>query len=92
MREARLTGAPPYLKDHYWAIVIKPTDKGSGVVIMNTRNYIREALRQLSDTNFCEKLDSNPSEIFSLTIDTFLKKMVNDKEIDLKTYLFLSPI
>ena len=74
------------------AIVIKPADKGSGVIIMNTQDYIREALRQLSDTNFYEKLDSDSSEIFSLTIDTFLQKLVNNKEIDQKTYLFLSPI
>ena len=56
------------------AIVIKLADKGSGVVIMNTQDYVREAQRQLSDTNFYEKLDSDPTEIFSMEIDNFLQK------------------
>ena len=33
-------------------IVIKPTDKGGAMVVLNTLDYINEGLRQLSDTKF----------------------------------------
>ena len=59
---------------------------------MNTQDYVREAQRQLSDSIFYEKLDSDPTEIFSMEIDNFLKKMVRDKEIVKKTFLYLSPL
>ena len=34
------------------AIVIKNADKGGAVVVLNTTDYIKEGLRQLSDPNF----------------------------------------
>ena len=40
-------------------IVIKPADKGSAVVILNTRDYIAEGDRQLNDDKFYQKLDQN---------------------------------
>ena len=43
-------------------ITIKPADKGSAVVVMNTSDYIEEALRQLSDTKFYEKTTRNLTE------------------------------
>lgn len=73
------------------SIVIKPADKGSGVVIMNTHDYILEAHRQLSDTNFYELLNSDLTTEFTLEIDTYLKRMYLNKEIDKKAYQFLSP-
>ena len=33
-------------------IVIQKADKGSAVVVMNTKDYLREGYRQLSHTNF----------------------------------------
>ena len=59
---------------------------------MNTQDYVREAQRQLSDKIFYEKLDSDPTEIFSMEIDNFLQKMVRDKKIAKKTFLYLSPL
>ena len=41
------------------AIIIKPADKGSGVVLLNTKDYVFEAHRQLQDTNFYQKLDTD---------------------------------
>ena len=33
-------------------IIIRKADKGSAVVIMNTKDYLREDYRRLQDTNF----------------------------------------
>ena len=33
-------------------IIIRKADKGSAVVIMNTKDYLREGYRRLQDTNF----------------------------------------
>ena len=41
-------------------IIIKPADKGSGTVIMNTKDYIFEANRQLADTSFTQPLTMIP--------------------------------
>ena len=43
-------------------IVIKPADKGSGVVIMDRIDYLREGYTQLSDIRFYTKLPSCPTE------------------------------
>ena len=40
-------------------IIIKPADKGSCVVILNTKDYIHEAFRQLSDSDFYQTLDTD---------------------------------
>ena len=42
-------------------IVIKPADKGSAVVVMNTEDYLQEGHRQLSNSEFYKKLKSDPT-------------------------------
>ena len=63
-------------------IVIKPADKGSGVVILNTNDYIHEAFRQLSDTSFYQPLEANDTSRISLEISNTLSNMRSNKEID----------
>ncbi|CAI9583897.1 unnamed protein product, partial [Staurois parvus] len=41
-------------------IIIKPADKGGGIVLLNTTDYIDEALRLLSDTSTYTKLTKDP--------------------------------
>ena len=38
-------------------MIIKRADKGSGTVVMDMGRYENECLRQLSDTQFYEKID-----------------------------------
>ena len=40
-------------------IIIKAADKGSGTVIMDSGWYINECLRQLNDTKFYGRLDTD---------------------------------
>ena len=49
-------------------IVIKPADKGGAIVIMNKDDYIKEGIRQLSNTNHYKKLEE-PEK----TIKMFIK-------------------
>ncbi|XP_069134262.1 uncharacterized protein [Argopecten irradians] len=55
---------------HNAEIVIKPADKGAAVVIMNRRDYISEANRQLSNAQFYQKLDRDPTEEHSKLVKT----------------------
>ena len=70
-------------------IIIKPADKGLGTVIMNTKDYIFEANRQLADTSFYAALDYDPTESFTLEINTFITKMFKDAEIGKRCFQYL---
>ena len=70
-------------------IIVKPADKGSGTVIMNTKDYIFEANRQLADTSFYAALDYDPTESFTLEINTFITKMFKDAEIGKRCFQYL---
>ena len=65
-----------------WNIVIKPAYKISGVVILNTNDYIHEAFRQLSDTSFYQPLEAKVTSCISLEISNTLSTMRSNKEID----------
>ncbi len=78
------------LEDNY-AITIKKADKGSAVVVMDTVDYINEAHRQLSDTNFYVKLGENRTELFSARIRELLLDLTEMGEIDKKVYEALAP-
>ena len=57
------------------SIVIKKTDKGSTVVIMNRQDYIAEVERQLEDTQFYLKCDKNPQKQFQNDINSVLNNI-----------------
>jgi hypothetical protein len=72
-------------------IVIKPADKGSAVVIMDTEKYIDEANRQLSDKRFYKQLDSDPTGHHSEQVTELLHEMADQGHIDGKTMEYLLP-
>jgi len=70
-------------------IIIKPADKGSGVVVMDKDHYVSEAERQLNDTMFYQKLAHDPTEEFQEKVCTTLKKMLEAGQISEKNYDYL---
>ena len=63
-------------------IIIKPADKGGAVVVMNTTDYISECTRQLSNTSFYKKLDSDPINSHNKILKETISDGVQEEEID----------
>jgi hypothetical protein len=72
-------------------IVIKLTDKGSAVVVMDKVDYLEEANRQLTDGRFYKKLDSDPTEEFRTKITRELTIMKENSHIHKNTFDYLKP-
>ena len=71
-------------------IIIKPVDKGSAVVILNREDYLSEGYKQLSDTNFYLKQDSDLTEKHRIEVQSFLDSLYNDGEIDTSVSVYLT--
>ena len=70
-------------------IVIKKTDKGSAVVVMNTTDYLREGYRQLSDPNFYVKKATDTTSEISDKICEVLTRMKTKNLITEKNFDYL---
>ena len=70
-------------------IVIKPADKGSGIVIMNTSDYIKEGLRQLNDQSFYLQTDGDLTPDHVNVISKYVQEMFDKGEISKDTRKFL---
>ena len=72
-------------------ITIKPADKGSGIVIWNTQDYLRECENQLPDMNVYEKVEGELATARNKKICKVLNNMIRKKEIDekLADYLYI---
>lgn len=73
-------------------ITIKPADKGGAIVVMNTADYIKEALRQLNDTSFYKRLDADPTMDFKETLKQKIYALWRDKKICDKAATTLVPL
>ena len=71
-------------------IVIKQADKGAAVVVMNLHDYIREALRQLQDTNYYQKLPRSTTLVNHEIVSNIVKSMYEAGEIGKKCYRYLT--
>ena len=67
------------------AIVIRPADKGSAVVIQNHSDYRKEVMRQLEDAKFYKHLDKEPTASNNATIREAVKTLRNQGVINDKT-------
>ena len=64
------------------SITIKPADKGGAIVVQNTKDYIKECNRQLTDQNFYKQIDKDPTTKFNNTIKSTLQNAVKKNDID----------
>ena len=70
-------------------IIIKPADKASAAVIMNTTDYIVGANHQLLDHRFYEKCDRDLTEFHMNEIHKVVSEMYNNIKIDEKCKNYL---
>ena len=67
-------------------IVIKAADKGSAIVILNSEDYKKEALRQLSDEKFYIKVHQDLTDKHQNAINTLLYQLKEKGEIPDKVF------
>ena len=72
------------------SIVIKPADKGGAIVILNREDYVKEGLRQLTDSKVYRRLELDKSVEFLSIIREFLQYSVREGEIDKEVCDYLS--
>ena len=63
-------------------IIITKADKGGAVVIMNVDDYLKEAKRQLNDTEFYRKVDADLTDTHTDIVNDTIKKFVTEKLLD----------
>ena len=71
-------------------IIIKPADKGSATVIMNKKDYIDEANRQLSNTLHYKKLGQPVFPSITNRVNDILTSLHHKKSINKKQLEYLS--
>lgn len=71
-------------------ITIKQADKGGALVLMNTRDYIEEAERQLSDRQHYCPVDHDLTDDFSSRIEKYLTSLYQQGIISKITYTRVS--
>lgn len=70
-------------------VVIKPADKGSAVVIMDLKDYVWEANRQLQDTTYYQRLETPIYPETATKIQAIIDRMVSNKILSKKQALYL---
>lgn len=58
-------------------IIICNADKGGAVVILDVKDYIEEAERQISDEHFYKKLSSDPTELHTALVNNAIDNLKN---------------
>ncbi|CAJ0950204.1 unnamed protein product [Ranitomeya imitator] len=71
------------------SIIMKPSDKGGALVIMDKTKYMAEIMRQLSDNSIYQALVRNPSHTIHHSIETILHKYTELGVLGQKTCSFL---
>ena len=61
-------------------ITIKPADKGGAVVLLNTKDYIQEAERQLNQPEYYRKTAYDLTRIFTNKIQATISTLMKKKE------------
>ena len=74
------------------SLVIKSADKGSGIVVEDTHQYVKDGLDHLSDETIYENVSTDPTIHLTKAINTYIDSMYQEGIIDPLTreYLTLS--
>ena len=70
-------------------IIITKADKGGATVILDIEDYIKEAERQLHDTDTYETLEGDPTLMYNDIINNAIDKLKNENELTSKLALSL---
>ena len=63
-------------------LVIKSADKGSGIVVEDTEQYVKDGLDHLSDESIYERVDADPTIALTEAINTYTDSMYQVGIID----------
>ena len=81
-------------KLRYWSenrsLTIKRADKGGKIVIMDTAYYFEHCELLLNDREFCEKLDANPTLIYTEEVKQKIDDMLKNSYITKQEYNYLA--
>ena len=64
------------------SLVIKQADKGSGIVVEDTLQYIKDGLDHLSDESIYKEIDTDPTKSLTEAINTYTNSMYQEGIID----------
>uniref|UniRef100_A0A8C5MZ48 Reverse transcriptase domain-containing protein n=1 Tax=Leptobrachium leishanense TaxID=445787 RepID=A0A8C5MZ48_9ANUR len=70
--------------------IIKPADKGGGIVLMTKTKYIEECVRQLSDNNTYKIMKKDPTSDMKITLMALLNEGRINNILNKKEYEYLS--
>lgn len=73
-------------------LVVRPADKGGGIVIQDRPDYVTEMYRILSDQDTYRELPSNPTTLFKKELDKLILKSFNQHILNQKEMDYLVPI
>lgn len=71
-------------------LIIKNADKGSGIVLEDTCQYVRDGLEHLSDAAIYEKVASDPTQSLTEAINAYVHTMYDNGIIDPTTKEYLT--
>jgi hypothetical protein len=77
------------LKDLDEQIIIKPADKGSAVVVLDRQTYIQEALRQLNNPMYYQKMEEDLTPKHRGEVLAQIDKMYDEGELDISVVNYL---
>ena len=66
-------------------MIIKPTDKGGATVILNTGDYITEAMRQLNNEEYYKRVEEDLSLQHEQLINQLISDLINDGDLVMDT-------
>ena len=72
-------------------IVIKPADEGGATVIMDADDYVKEAMRQLSNQEYYVKIDSDRTNDHEQMINQCIEQLILVGELDREKGELLKP-